>query len=118
MDVTIMNPGVIAPSQIPRNARHAKNPPKFVAAAWQSRAIAQTRMLILKTHNSCQELLSCGWTDARRVFRRDVPHPLADWQVLKREVLWPFKSEEIDRILDVLERQKSLLQLAMQNDHM
>ena len=89
-----MNPGVIAPSQIPRNARHAKNPPKLVAAAWQSRAIAQTRILILATWKSCQELLTCGWTDARRMFRRDVPHPLANGEVLKREILWPFKPQE------------------------
>ena len=48
MDVTIMNPGVIAPSQMPRNARHAKNAPKFFAAAWHSSAIDHTRMLKLQ----------------------------------------------------------------------
>ena len=42
-----MNPGVIAPSQMPRNARHAKNSPKFLAAAWHSSATDHMKMLKL-----------------------------------------------------------------------
>ena len=42
-----MNPGVIAPSQIPRRKRTAKRPPKEVQAAWEQRMTAQRNMLML-----------------------------------------------------------------------
>jgi hypothetical protein len=54
MDVTIMNPGVIAPSQIPRRKRTAKRPPKEVQAAWQQRMTAQRKILMLGEQ-------SAGW---------------------------------------------------------
>ena len=44
---TIMNPGVIAPSHIPRMKRTANKPPKLLQAAWHNKAIAQMKMLML-----------------------------------------------------------------------
>jgi hypothetical protein len=35
-----------------------------------------------------------------------------------RALTWPFKTEEIKEILSTIERQKSLFDLALQNDHM
>jgi hypothetical protein len=48
MDVTMRKPGVTAPSQIPKNTRHANSPPKLVAEAWQSKATDHTKMLKLE----------------------------------------------------------------------
>jgi hypothetical protein len=35
-----------------------------------------------------------------------------------RALTWPFQTEEIKEILSTIERQKSLFDLALQNDHM
>jgi hypothetical protein len=44
---TIMNPGVIVPSHIPRMKRTANKPPKLLQAAWHNKAIPQTKILML-----------------------------------------------------------------------
>lgn len=44
---TIMNPGVIAPSHIPRTKRTANKPPKSLQAAWHSKAIDQMKIFML-----------------------------------------------------------------------
>lgn len=48
MEVTIMKPGVMAPSHMPRRKRTAKRAPKEVQAAWQQRMTAQRKMLMLE----------------------------------------------------------------------
>ena len=85
MDVTIRKPGVIAPSQIPKNTRQAKSPPKLVAAAWHSNATAHIKMLIL---NTVVELME------RNIKMESVPHPLGYREALQRKILRPFKGKE------------------------
>ena len=79
-----MNPGVIAPSQMPRNARHAKNSPKLRAAAWHSSATDQTKMLKLRR----------AQLRPKRAGTAGAPHPLADGEVLESQVLRPLEAEE------------------------
>ena len=47
MDVTMRNPAVTAPSQMPRINRTAKRPPKFVHAACVQRATDQIKIFML-----------------------------------------------------------------------
>lgn len=44
--------------------------------------------------------------------------PVAGWEKTRRALVWPFHMEEIKAILDKIERQKSLLGLALQQDDM
>ena len=43
--------------------------------------------------------------------------PVEGWRKLGKAFTWPFESEEIDRILDTIERQRVILDLAQHNDH-
>ena len=44
--------------------------------------------------------------------------PATGLRKLGRAIVWPFQKEEIKEILGSIERQKALLNLARQNDHM
>ena len=44
--------------------------------------------------------------------------PTTPLKKLGKVIVWPFQQEEIREILDSIERQKALLNLARQNDHM
>jgi hypothetical protein len=44
--------------------------------------------------------------------------PVAGWEKPRRALVWPFQKEEIKAILGTIERQKSLLGLALQQDDM
>lgn len=44
--------------------------------------------------------------------------PVAGWEKTRRVLVWPFQKQEIKAILDTIERQKSLLGLALQQDDM
>jgi hypothetical protein len=44
--------------------------------------------------------------------------PVHGLRNLGKRVIWPFQTTEIQDILRVIERQKSLFNLALQNDHM
>ncbi len=44
--------------------------------------------------------------------------PATGLKKLSRAIVWPFQKEEIKEILGSIERQKALLNLARQNDHM
>ena len=44
--------------------------------------------------------------------------PTTSLKRLGKAIVWPFQKEEIREILDSIERQKALLNLARQNDHM
>ena len=39
-------------------------------------------------------------------------------KMVGKALAWPFQTEEIKEILSTIERQKSLFDLALQNDHM
>jgi hypothetical protein len=43
--------------------------------------------------------------------------PVDGWRKAGKALSWPFKKEEVEEILKTIERQKTLFQLAMQNDH-
>ena len=43
--------------------------------------------------------------------------PIQGWRKLGRAFKWPFDKEEIEDILRIIERQKSIFSLARQNDH-
>ena len=62
MDVTKRNPGVIAPSQIPRKTLQANRSPKLFAAAWHSKATAHTKILILQRTLIDDVIVTCGAT--------------------------------------------------------
>ena len=44
--------------------------------------------------------------------------PVKGLKKVGQAITWPFQKEEIKEILDVIERQKSIFNLARQNDHM
>jgi hypothetical protein len=44
--------------------------------------------------------------------------PVEGWKKAGKALTWPFRKEEIKEILSAIERHKSLLSLAVQNDHM
>lgn len=44
--------------------------------------------------------------------------PVEGWRKAGRALAWPFQREEIRDILATIERQKSLFNLAIQNDHL
>ncbi len=44
--------------------------------------------------------------------------PAEGWRRVGNAITWPFQKEEIKEILNVIERQKTLFNLARQNDHM
>jgi hypothetical protein len=44
--------------------------------------------------------------------------PAAGWSKVKKTVTWPFRKGEIEGFVGSIERQKTLLGLALQNDHM
>jgi hypothetical protein len=44
--------------------------------------------------------------------------PATGWTKVKNAVTWPFKKGEIEGFIGSIERQKTLLGLAVQNDHM
>ena len=44
--------------------------------------------------------------------------PVEGWRKFGKTMAWPFQREEIEEILNVIERQKTLFNLAQQNDHM
>ena len=44
--------------------------------------------------------------------------PPTSFRKIRKVITWPFEKEEIKEILNIIERQKSLLNLARQNDHM
>ena len=44
--------------------------------------------------------------------------PVVGWRKTRKALAWPFQKEEIKDILSVIERQKALLGLALQNDHL
>ena len=90
MDVTIINPGVIAPSQMPRKARHAKNSPNVLAAAWQRSATAQTKMLKLNSRPRS----ACALRTVRYAGGKHPPHPFSYGEILECEVLRPLEHEE------------------------
>jgi hypothetical protein len=48
MDVTIMNPGVIAPSHMPMMKRQANRAPKEWHAEWAHNATAQMKIFTLQ----------------------------------------------------------------------
>ena len=102
MDVTIMNPGVIAPSQMPRKTRHAKSPPKLVAAAWHRSATAQTKMLKLRR----------AQLRPKRAGTAGAPHPLADGEVLERKVLRPLEAEEEELIWNLTPIGRAAVEMA------
>ena len=52
---TIMNPGVIAPSHIPRMKRTANKPPKFSQAAWHNKAMDQMKILTLVQRSASKQ---------------------------------------------------------------
>ena len=78
-----MNPGVTAPSHIPRMKRTANKPPKFLQAAWHNKAMDQMKMLML------------AWVSAfeRSGMLPDQPHPSPDRPPLEGQVLWIFENE-------------------------
>lgn len=58
-------------------------------------------------------------------FRRALEHlssklasPATGLKKLGKAIIWPFQKEEIKEVLNSIERQKALLNLARQNDHM
>jgi hypothetical protein len=50
MEQTIIKPGVMEDSQIPRMRRTTKRPAKLLQAAWLHKAMAQINMFKLDTH--------------------------------------------------------------------
>ncbi len=44
--------------------------------------------------------------------------PAEGWRKVGKAITWPFQKEEINEIINVIERQKILFNLARQNDHM
>ena len=44
--------------------------------------------------------------------------PVDGWELARRALAWPFQKEEVNEILRLIERQKTLFSLALQNDHM
>ena len=78
-----MNPGVTAPSHIPRMKRTANKPPKFLQAAWHNKAIDQMKIFMLV------------WLLAFKQEERpsDRPHPFPDGPPLKGQVLWILENE-------------------------
>ena len=44
--------------------------------------------------------------------------PVEGWRKLGKIIAWPFQKDEIEEILNILERQMPLFNLARQNDHM
>jgi hypothetical protein len=45
------------------------------------------------------------------------PRGLKTFKNLTTAVIWPFKKEEVEKLLGVIERQKGLFSIALQNDH-
>lgn len=43
--------------------------------------------------------------------------PAKGWRKFSEAIVWPFQKEEIKDILNVIERQKTFFNLALQNDH-
>lgn len=43
--------------------------------------------------------------------------PAKGWRKVGKAIAWPFQKEEIKEILNVIERQKTFFNLALQNDH-
>ncbi len=43
--------------------------------------------------------------------------PVEGWRKARKALAWPFQKEEIKEIMGAIERHKSLLHLALQNDH-
>ncbi len=43
--------------------------------------------------------------------------PAKGWRKVGKTIVWPFQKEEIKEILNVIERQKTFFNLALQNDH-
>ena len=84
---TIMNPGVIAPSHIPRMKRTANRPPKLSQAVWHNKAMDQIKILML------------AYRSASRQFRQlpNKPHPFPDRPSLEGQVLWVFENEVRER---------------------
>jgi hypothetical protein len=78
-----MNPGVIAPSHIPRMKRTANKPPKLLQAAWHNKAMDQMKMLMLV------------WRSALEQFNRlsNEPHPFPDRPPLESQVLRVLEGE-------------------------
>jgi len=44
--------------------------------------------------------------------------PSKGWKKVSTTITWPFQKEEVKELLDTIERQKTLLILAQQNDHL
>lgn len=74
---------MILPSHIPRIKRTTKRPAKFLHAACEHRAIAQTKMLMLRI--TLVEFRSLGITNT--------PHPFTDGETLQGQVLRVLKDE-------------------------
>lgn len=88
MELTIKKPAVMEPSHIPRRSLHTKSPEKLLQAAWDIRAMAQTKILRLGIMLVVDGLVA--WT-------RCSPHPFANGEPLEGKVLGVFK----DQITDV-----------------
>jgi len=86
MLVTIMNPGVIAPSHMPRTNRQAKRPPKLLQAACDISAIDQMKIHTLGRVD-IQFDTSC------RDHGDSVPHPFPHREALESKILRIFESE-------------------------
>jgi hypothetical protein len=59
MELTIINPAVMDPSQIPRTKRTAKRPAKFLQAAWQHKTTPQMNMFKLEAYVTSENGAPC-----------------------------------------------------------
>lgn len=81
--MTIKKPAVIEPSQAPRINLTIKRPAKFLHAAWEQSATAQTKMLKLLTSKDSSSL-GKGYYG---------PHPFRYWKFLQEKVLRKLERE-------------------------
>ena len=84
MEVTIIKPGVMAPSQTPSRNRHAKRAPNDLQAAWQHKMIAQRKMFKLGKIYEKGKVVN-GIEDAR--------HPLSNGKALESQILGVLKQK-------------------------